>query len=396
MKRVMIIAGGPWQVPLVQTARRLDHYVICTNLHADSPAFEFSQTYEVGDVLDRERQLEFARKHKVDAVITDQSDIAVPSVAYVCEQLGLPGIGIDKALLFTNKFRMREFALAHGDPTPAFTLCTDVEQACRFSIQSGYPLVLKPVASQASRGVFKVESETEMRALFPVSIKLSTSGEVIVEQFIIGSELTVEGYVMNGRHQTLAISRKRHLASNPMVACELYYSPDDPEIDYAVLRVQHDRLVSAMELPFGITHAEYLHMDGKFYLVEVAARGGGTKLSSHIVPAVSGAPTNEWLIACALGEPFNCAPPSSSATPFAVLNFFNFEHGCVATINGVDELRATPGILDVGMNVCVGTDIRPPTDDVARHGYFIAKAGSRSELDALIDHARALVTLTYA
>lgn len=394
--RVMIIAGGPWQLPLAQTAKRLGHYVVCTNLHADSPAFAFSDASEVGDVLDRERQLEFARKHRVDAVITDQSDVAVPTVAFVCEQLGLPGIGTAAAELFTNKYRMRGFVKEFGDPTPEFSLCTDVGQACAFAAGAGYPLVLKPVASQASRGVFKVTGEAELRTLFPTSAGLSNSGEVIVEQFVNGTELTVEGFAANGTHQTLAISRKRHLPNNPMVACELYYSPNDDQIDYAALRRQHDRMVTAMGLRFGITHAEYLHSNGKFCLVEVAARGGGTKISSHIVPAVSGAPSNEWLIDLALGRTVDCAADARLATPYAMLSFFHFEPGIARLIKGVEAVRNLPDVMDVGMNIRAGSEIRPPADDVARHGYFIARAVSREAMDRLAAEVRSAVEVEYA
>ena len=89
----MVIAGGAWQCPIVKSAKKMGHFVICSNLYEDSPAFQFADVGIVADVLDKDKNLEIAREYRPDAVLTEQSDIAVPTVAYIAEQLGLKGIG---------------------------------------------------------------------------------------------------------------------------------------------------------------------------------------------------------------------------------------------------------------------------------------------------------------
>ena len=120
MPNVMVVAGGEWQLPLIRKAKELGNYVICSNLYADSPGFEVADIGEIADVLDKEKNLAIAKKHEVDIVITDQSDIAVPTVAYICQKLGIKGIGVDKAELFTNKYQMRVFGRNNGFATPEF------------------------------------------------------------------------------------------------------------------------------------------------------------------------------------------------------------------------------------------------------------------------------------
>ena len=112
-KRIMIVAGGDWQVPITKKAKEMGLYVISSNLYEDSPAFAYADAVKIANVLDREANLACAERYKPDAVVTDQSDIAVPTVAYICQRLGLPGIGEDKASLFTNKYKMREFCAFH-------------------------------------------------------------------------------------------------------------------------------------------------------------------------------------------------------------------------------------------------------------------------------------------
>ena len=108
-KRLLIIAGGTWQVPLIKKAKELGFEVVNSNLYEDSIGFQYADFGEVSDVKDKDKNLEIAKRYQVDGVITDQSDIAVPTVAYVATKLGLPTIGEDKAALFTDKFQMREF-----------------------------------------------------------------------------------------------------------------------------------------------------------------------------------------------------------------------------------------------------------------------------------------------
>ena len=391
----MVVGGGPWQVPLVRKAKEMGLFVINTNLYPDSPGFAYSDAHAVADVLDLDRQLAIAREYHPDGIVTDQSDIALATVASLCESLGLPGIGRDKAELFTNKARMRDFLVQHGFDTPKFTNSTSPENAIEFARVYGYPVVIKPPANQASRGVFKVNSEQELLRRYQEAWSFTRNGHVLVEQFMEGTELTVEGFKTPARHYSLAVSRKKALPNNPMVASELFYSPSTEAIDYERLKFQHDRLVDEMGLPFGITHAEYIYSKDKFYLVEVAARGGGTKISSDIVPSLSGVPTNELLISLALGGQVEPLTPPDGDNRYAVLSFFNFEPGLVKDIIGLEEGRGLPGVLDLDMNFRAGDRILPPADDRGRHGYFIALGASRSETESLRDRVHATVQVVY-
>lgn len=394
-RRLMVVAGGDWQVPLIRTAKAMGHYVINTNLHPDSPGFAHADIGLVADVLDRSKHLQFARELQPHGIITDQSDIAVPTVAYLCAELGLPGIGPASAEQFTNKNRMREFLREHRLPTPDFQICRSPEAAAAFASRLGYPVVLKPPANQSSRGVFKIGDEVDLRRRYPETLRCAPSGEVLVEKFLVGTELTVEGIKTHGRHHTLAISRKEHYAHNPMVASALYYAPESAEMDYEALRTQHDHMVEAMGLPFGITHAEYIFSAGRFFLVEVAARGGGTKISSDIVPAIAGVPTNELLIRMSLGERIDSLPRTGQGRPYAALGFLNFAPGVVKSVSGVETCRTLSGLLDIAMNFKSGHTIAPPADDRARHGYFIVVADSEPELQSLCRQIHAGVQVQY-
>lgn len=391
----MIIAGGEWQIPLIHKAKGMGLYVINTNLYPDSPGFKFADVGLVADVLDRNKNLEYAQQYSVDAVLTDQSDIAVPTVAYVAECLGLEGISTGTATLFTNKHSMRNFCIQNGYPSPAFKLCHGLSDANDFLMQNGFPCVVKPPASQSSRGVTKVSGWAQLSQAYKAALGQSHDGTVLIEDFIMGVELTVDGIQLNaGDHYCLAMSCKTHYEHNEMVANRLLFSQKHEHIDYSVLHHQHNQMIREMRLPFGLTHAEYKYHEGKFYLIEVAARGGGTRLSSDIIPLMSGIDSNELLIRMALGEQLSKIDPSY-ADRISVLDFFEFSPGKVRSISGIEQAQSMEGIVSLGLNVHIGDTISPADDDRSRHGFVIAHADSLPKLNRLLSEVRQTVQVQY-
>ena len=158
----MVIAGGEWQCPLVKSIKEMGHEVICSNLYEDSPAFKYADCCEVADVLDKERNLQIALQYLPDAVLTDQSDIAVTTVAYVADKLGIKGIGMNIAEQFTNKRKMREFCKNNNFPTPAYKECASKCTAKEFYSEVGRKMIMKPLDSQSSRGGHIINNEDDI------------------------------------------------------------------------------------------------------------------------------------------------------------------------------------------------------------------------------------------
>ena len=379
MSRVMIVAGGAWQCPIVRTAKAMGHEVLCTNLYADSPAFEFADACEVADVLDRDRNLQIAKSWKPDAVLTDQSDIAVPTVAYVSEQLGLRGIGTKMAQLYTNKHKMMDYCAEHGFPHPTSFLCHSLDEA-RSALRGLDLAIIKPLDSQSSRGVHIISSPEQLEANYDDCVSYSNSEHaILLEEYIQGVEFTVDGLKTEQGYWPLAISRKKHFDYNENVASELLFSHYDAEFDYDALRALNTAMVQESGLPFGLTHTEYKYRDGNYYLIEMAARGGGTRISSDLVPIMSGVNSNEVLIDALLGRS-RTVEPSLSRDKWAILGFFDFVPGKVRSIEGLDEARSVEGVRALGLDVAPGDTIEQASDDRARCGYYIIEATSKDEL----------------
>ena len=115
MKKIMIIGAGDFQLPLVQKAAESCHVILVAPAIGEEFLPYIDKKYLL-DVRKKEEILAIARQEQIDGVITDQTDIAVRSVAYVAEQMGLPGIGYETGCLFTDKRLMREKMEALGIP----------------------------------------------------------------------------------------------------------------------------------------------------------------------------------------------------------------------------------------------------------------------------------------
>ena len=230
-KKIMVIAGSKWQIPITKKIASMGHKPYVVNLYEDSPAFAYAAQSGVMDILDRAACLEFARRYKIDAVLSEECDIAMPTVAYVAEQLGLPSLGSASAALYTNKFSMREFCRQHGLAFPAYKKCKDLKDALCFYEEAGGPIIIKPLDSNSSRGVYTVRSAEELKLHFEASIAYSKAEKcVLAERYIEGTEFTIDGIKTPDRHYTLAISEKKHYAHNPNIACRALFFTRSPAV----------------------------------------------------------------------------------------------------------------------------------------------------------------------
>ena len=383
MKTIFIIGGGEWQVPIVKKAKSLGFKVINSNLYKNSPAFKYADYSYVADVLDKKINLEIAKKHNVDAVITDQSDIAVNTVAFINETLELNGIGIKKAKLFTNKLFMRQYLQIEHLHHPQYTMCYCVEDVKNFYKQIDSTIILKPVDSQSSRGIKIVNNFKEIDDAFEYTKENTKHSYILAEEFIGGFELTVEGYKKQGdTHKTLAISKKKYFTNIIGIASRLYYFNKCSGIDIKKITKINDSLYD--EIPFAITHTEYKYYNGKFYLIEAAVRGGGTKISSDIIPSLSGYDVNKALIYDSLNISCDCLKVhQENIFDHAVLQFFNFKEGYVKSIDGLDQLKQEKNLIDIKLEFNIGDYIYKPTDDRSRVGYFIAKGKTFADISSI-------------
>lgn len=164
---IMVIPGTSAQISLIKKLKQLGYEVLCINPQENSPAFKYADKYEIGDILDKDFCLKKAEQYSVIAVMSDECDIAMPTVSYVSEVLSLPTIGNSLTELYTNKFLMREFSKEMGFPYPRYCKCKCIEDAYSFFLSiDNKKMVMKPLDSNSSRGVFYYPKDRGHRIIF--------------------------------------------------------------------------------------------------------------------------------------------------------------------------------------------------------------------------------------
>jgi carbamoyl-phosphate synthase large subunit len=384
--RLLFLPGGRWQVPVIRVAQQMGLVVSCADGTPNAPGFQVADVAIQVPLQDVASLVRIGRERRVDAVMTEQTDFAVPLVAQVAAELGLKGLPVEVALAATHKGRMRERAAAAGIRQPAFRICRTDEEAVRAAAELGVPLFCKPADGQSSRGVSRLDepSESAIVQAFERAKTASPIGETIFEQFVAGTEATVEGFVVDGRPTTLAISNKAHYDDLPGVARTLTWPGNFPPAVIERIARANEATVRALGIPFGITHGEFLiDSTGEPWLVEMAARGGGTRIASHIVPALTGFDPTPALIAILLGETPEVLCTERRA---AQLRFLRLPAGKrILGFPNLAELSSIPGVIEIAFNQSIGDRVPDVADDRSRHGYVIVSAADRAAADALAE-----------
>lgn len=377
-KTIHILGAGQWQLPTIRLAKQLGYRVFVTDIYSERPGYALADEFAVIDIADRNATLDAARAHRIDGILCDTTDVGVPTMAWVAEQMGLPGIGYETALNFTNKYRMRTITQETGLPNPPFGLARDAAEASRIASAVGWPIVVKPADNQSSRGVRIVSSTDQLESAFSHALQNSRSGEVIVEGFLDGIEVTVESFCCDGVVHVAGISDKDHFAHRPEVARRLTYPANfRPEVLARIEEVNRG-VITALGLRTGIAHAEYMVVGSEPYLVEIAARGAGSRVYSHIVPYLAGAPVPQAYLQFVVGDGMHILPnPRPRA---ANLAFFCFRPGRVQSIEGIEEARKLRGVEEILLEFTTGDVLRPPDDDRSRPGLVLVLGNTREEV----------------
>lgn len=374
-EKVLLIGGAEAQCHVIRILQEMGFICIVADYDSECLGREMADLFLEISTRDVDALCDAATRNKVTAVISVQSDSGAMSAAEVSQRLGLKGLPEPIIRLFTDKGMMRHFLKKNGFRCPEFRLCGSKDDFRKFADKTGYPIVIKPINSQGSRGVHIVENEKDIPDYWDIDQCNFKERGIIAETFLGTQEYTVEGICIAGKHFTLGVSEKKHFRELPFVSRELRYIWRD---EYQELALEHDRLIEKTKLPFGITHSEYIRNGEDFTLVEFAARGGGSMIASHIVPAISGWDVEKIYVQEILEQEINLPPLQRKC---AVLKFFEFEGKRIRMICGVDAIKKLPYVLAFHLAYHEGERVKPVTNDTDRHGFYIAMAENEEQLN---------------
>lgn len=390
-----MVIGATWeQVPLIRKAKEMGLEVLATDPRADAEGLALADSTATLDPRDLPRALDLAKRYAPDGVVADECDYSHYAAVFLSEHMGLTNDGLVAAQLTTNKQWMREACREAHIMQPRFFACRSMDEARAAARVIGWPMIVKPVDNRGAFGVNVAEDETTLRAAYLDALMNAHSRMVLVEAFIEGIHITVDGCVdQDGAHHNLGIATKRVTEGKKPIITEVNYPAEIPNDMRDRVADANSRVVEALGIKGGLTHSEYIvDKPGRCFLVETANRGGGVLTSNVIIPLHSGVDPSELIISTALGEAYRVVPKPYRGC--VALKFFVFKPGKLDSIGGVDEALAIPGVHYLRLLVKPGDVLESPRSGAGRHGFAILQAPDQEAIKRL--HRDVLGTLRVA
>lgn len=304
-KTILILGAGEGQVPLISRAKGAGWRTIVASPLGDYPGFALADECRFVDISDKEGVLDLARKDCVSAIATDQTDVSVSTVQYVANALGLPHIECVEIEHFRDKSLMREICSKKGIATIPYCITNELGVAMSFyESLSNKVAIVKPVDSQGSRGVSKVQDLEEVKDAFFDALSYSKSRKIIIELYVDGKEVEVDSVVKDGEVICTLIGDVNNFnVKNTFSAYERIYPTRKLIPEQNTITEYNEKILKALGLITGWTHGEYIVTDNnEVYLIEVGARGGGNYIGSDILRTMIGVGTDEMAFNTALGD----------------------------------------------------------------------------------------------
>lgn len=308
MKKLMILGGSRYALPVIKAAHDLGIYVITADYLPDNIAHKYSDEYCNVSITDLDATLREARARSIDGIISFACDPGVVTAAYVAEQIGLPCAGSYEAIsILQNKGRFRAFLTEHGFNVPTAKGYTAIEDALADTAQFHWPVIVKPTDSAGSKGVKRVDDPAELRAAIEYALSFSRGREFIIEDFITqhGFSSDTDSFSVDGELKFVSFNSQRFdpKAENPYTPAAYSWPSSMTQAHQTELRSEIQRLITLLGLKSSIYNIETREgTDGKAYIMECSPRGGGNRLAECLEYA-TGVKLVENAVRAAMGMP---------------------------------------------------------------------------------------------
>jgi carbamoylphosphate synthase large subunit len=380
MKKVMIVGTGYGQLSLIDACKRLGYYSIGVDINRESMGAGLVDRFYHKDVKDIKGILSVARSENIDAIVTMQSDLPVPTIGMINQELGLVGVTYQTALTCSNKDQTRIALANHGVTQPKFFIVHNVKEAATAAENIGYPCIIKAPDSSGSRGVTKVRCLSDVKAAYQEACIYSSSSKILVEQFIEGIEIGAQTFSQNGECIYCLIHNDTLCNNGFMVPNGHSYPFNQVAIDVDAVQEGIGQALNAVGLLNGPANVDLIvTVEGAVHIIEIGARVGATCLP-ELTSIYTGLSWEELVIENALG--YKHVPKKIKGRACAAYVLEAPQNGVLEAINhnyDLDDYAAYKPIVEVTAEVGdIVSILRKGTD---RIGRVVAEAETVEEAE---------------
>lgn len=387
MKKIMVLAGGNDQCALIEELRRYfngEVEIILADMSDKVKAIAYADKFIQVSTMDRPAVLKVAKEEKIDYILTACGDQPLSTMAYVSDQLGTPTYLTEQEVRdLTNKRFMKDKMVENGIPTAKHIYIDKTWNGEMPAFE--YPLVVKPVDSNGSKGVKKVFTPDELENSLKEAFSYSISGDVIIEEFKSGEELSCDFYVENGIAKTLSITASKKIKENEksFTIIQSYYPVPVNYIEERVLEIAQ-KIVDAWGLKDTPLLIQMIVNKDDYNVLEFSARmGGGSKY--HLIQVLSGVDIMKVYVEMVMGEKPHVEP--SKQWNNAIMSYVYCKPGEYVSLKGFEELKENGDIHSYFTYRTAPSTIVKSDTSSDRVAGFLVVANSEEEVLSKLQYA---------
>lgn len=360
MKRLMILGGSRYALPVIKAAHELGCYVITCDYLPDNIAHKYSDEYCNVSIIEKDAVLEAAKKLKIDGIMSFACDPGVVTAAYVAEKLGLPSCGpYESVCILQNKGKFRKFLTDNGFNVPVAKGYTSVNEALRDVDLFNWPVIVKPTDSAGSKGVTRVDDPDKLKESIEYALSFSHCSEFIIEDFIEqkGFSSDTDSFSVDGELSFVSFDCQRFdkNADNPYTPAAYNWPASISDDHQKELTSEIQRLLKLLNMKTSIYNIETREStNGKAYIMECSPRGGGNRLAEMLRYA-TGVDLIKNAVRAAIGEPVEGVEQKPYNGAWAEIILHSDKSGVFKRLELSDEIKAN--VIEEDLWIQEGTKV---------------------------------------
>ena len=378
----IVLGGTEDHILLIENLKSRGYKTILCDYLDNPPAKSFADLFIRESILDYEKILEISKKYKADLVLTVCIDQAIPVMAAVSKVLNLPCyLTVSQSIAFTNKALMKRKMIEADIPCASFQI-VNIRDLDNLPIDNfNYPLIMKPSDTNSSKGVIRINGPEQFINSFGYVASFSRSGDLVVEEYMIGKEYSLDFILINGSpilisHSQLRKSSMlmdRFIINRCTMPSDLSTTALNSIYDFACKISEFYQYINGPLLIQVIVNQDDVKV------IEFSCRvGGGSK--HHLIAYYTGFDIINYHVDLVLGKKINQILINENNDFYGCYYIYS-QKGLIQSYQGLDECRDRGDILDFYIYKMPGTKIEGSDSSAHRPFGFILKRSSRNDIE---------------
>ncbi|RZI00251.1 ATP-grasp domain-containing protein [Staphylococcus condimenti] len=277
MKKILILGVAPVQAEAIEKLNDMGYETYAIAMKKDGPGADAAQHFEEINIIDEQAVSQYIKDNQIDAVYSVGSDLAMPVANKLSEALDLPHfVSYETAYACNHKDEMRQRTKGITGSVPF-----EITQNADYQTEIDYPVFVKPTDGQGQRGISLVETKEALPNAIRKAIENSREGSAIIERYIDGYEISVNGYVVDGKLQFTLVSMRETWPQHPGL---IHKHVIDPEAKFPMASIEAaiQAHLETLQIDNGPVYAQVKVMNDEAFIIEITPRFDGCHMHKLI------------------------------------------------------------------------------------------------------------------